>query len=59
MENLITQMLVKKLLFVTNKVFREIIVTTCRFANLHTVTAWQATVSTEMRMWKFRFLEQT
>ena len=50
MENLITQMLVKKLLFVTNKVFREIIVTTCRFANLHTVTAWQATVSTEMRM---------
>ena len=29
---LITQMLVKMSLFVTNKVFREIIVTTCRFA---------------------------
>ena len=59
MQNLITQMLVKKLLFVTNKVFCEIIVTTCRFANLHTVTVWQATVWTETRTWKFRFLEQT
>ena len=59
MENLITQMLVKKSLFVTNKVFREIIVTTCRFAYLHTVPAWQATLSTETRTWKFRFLEQT
>ena len=45
--------------FVTTKVFHEIIVTTCRTAYLHTVTAWQATVSTEMHMWKFRFLEQT
>ena len=59
MENLITQMLVKKSLFVTNKVFHEIIVTTCRFAYLHTLTAWQATVLTEMRTWKFHFLEQT
>ena len=33
-------------------------VTTCRFAYLHTVTAWQATVSTETRTWKFCFLEQ-
>ena len=45
--------------FVTTKVFHEIIVTTCRTAYLHTVTVWQATVSTEMHMWKFRFLEQT
>ena len=39
MENFVTQMLVKKSLFVTNKVFCEIIVTMCRFAYLHTVTA--------------------
>ena len=59
MANLITQMLVKKSLFVTNKVFREIIVWLFRFAYLHIVTAWKAMVSTETHRWKFRFLEQT
>ena len=55
MKNLITQMLVKKSLFVTNKVFLEIIVTTRRFAYLETVTAWQATVSTERAHENFAF----
>ena len=58
MENLITQMLVKKSLFVTNKEYLfsfpwNYCVTTFRFAYLHTVTVGQATVSTEM---EFRFL---
>ena len=61
MENLITQMLMKKSLFVTNTVFHEIIVWLLVDLHnyLHTVTAWQATVLTEMRTWKFHFLEQT
>ena len=58
MENLIAQMLVKKSLFVTNKVFHEIIV--WLRVDLHTVTAWQAMVLTEIQgTLKFRFLEQT
>ena len=60
MENLMTQMLEKKSLFVTNKSFPwNYCVTTCRFAYLHTVTAWQVMVSTEMPTWKFCFLERT
>ena len=55
---LITQMLVKMSLFVTNKVFHEIIVWQhVDLHILHTVTAWQATVSTNTT-WKFRFSEQ-
>ena len=51
MENLITQVLVKMLLFVTNKVFCEIIVWLLVDLHiLHTVTAWQATESTKMHM---------
>ena len=54
MENLIIQVLVKMLLFVTNKVFCEIIVWLKKHIYnhvdlhiLHTVTAWQATELTE------------
>ena len=53
MENLITQVLVKMLLFVTNKVFCEIIVWLhVDLHILHTVTAWdrQATESTKTHM---------
>ena len=51
---LITQMLVKMSLFVTNKVFSEIIAWLhVDLHILHTVREWQATVSTNMRMWKF------
>ena len=46
-------------LFVTNKVFREIIVRLHVVLHiLHTVTAWQATFSTNTRTWKFCFPEQ-
>ena len=48
MENLITPMLVKMLLFVTNKVFCEIIVWLhVNLHILHTVTVWQAMESTK------------
>ena len=51
MENLITQVPVKMLLFVTNKVFCEIIVWLhVDLHILHTVTTWQATESTKTHM---------
>ena len=50
MENLIIQVLVKMLLFVTNKVFCEIVWLHVDLHILHTVTAWQATESTKMHV---------
>ena len=51
MENLITQMLVKILLFVTNKIFREIIVWLhVDLHILHTVTVWQAAELTKAHL---------
>ena len=52
-------MLLKKSLFVTSNVFREIIVWLRVDLPIYIQSAWQATVSTETGTSKFRFLEQT
>ena len=56
MENLITQVLVKMLLFVTTKVLCEIIVWLhVDLHILHTVTVWQAMESTKKEKENFAF----